>query len=308
MDSQEVIEALASLRQNLEAIDSAKKQVEANVGAYETVRKQLADTAESVRTIINHIDSITETMDASTTSLSDRIEIESNEIIKGLRERAEGIDKETDSILWKVEEKLNEVKNQLSSSVTDSVSKVKEICGTSTESLQKAVEKADYKFSLQAEKTLQTITEMTERMKTELATISRTFNDGHRETLSSLTTTVEKHVESYKDLNASLGAQIQKLKSLHDEFSSKMDSLEALIKSTSKDLKESLESNADKCIKATQSSTGAINEVTTTSMTELRNDIEPMLSEIRQQGKTNRMILIVAVVLLIASIVINFVN
>lgn len=308
MDSQEVIEALASLRQNLEAIDSAKKQVEANVGAYETVRKQLTDTAESVRTIINHIDIITETMDASATSLSDRIEVESNEIIKGLRERAEGNDKETDSILGKVEDKLNEVNNQLSSSVTDSVSKIKEICGTSTECLQKAIEKSDYKFSLQAEKTLQTITELTERMKTESATISRTFNDGLRETLSSLTTTVEKHMESYKDLNASLGAQIQKLKSLHDELSSKMDSLETLIKSYSKDLKESMESNADKCIKATQSSTGAINEATTASMTELRNDIEPMLNEIRQQGKTNRMILIVAVVLLIVSIVINFVH
>lgn len=48
MNAQEILENLAKLEQNLQNIDSARKQVEALTGSYEATEQQLQNVASNI--------------------------------------------------------------------------------------------------------------------------------------------------------------------------------------------------------------------------------------------------------------------
>ena len=69
MDSQHILEQLASLRDNLAAIETARQQVQNNVAEYEKVRLQLSDTANSIKSIIVGFDTVFKAINAHQDSL-----------------------------------------------------------------------------------------------------------------------------------------------------------------------------------------------------------------------------------------------
>ena len=75
MDSQHILEQLASLRENLTAIESARQQVQNNVAEYEKVRLQLSDTANSIKNILDSFGAIVERIEDHQFSIVDDVEV-----------------------------------------------------------------------------------------------------------------------------------------------------------------------------------------------------------------------------------------
>lgn len=117
MDAQNILQSLASLRDSLEAIDSARKQVQDNVACYETVRSQLAATAQSVEAILSGFDSIVELLNKNQHSLGSDIDDMKAAIVETLKLRADEISRSTASAVQQLRSSASDSTAELASTL-----------------------------------------------------------------------------------------------------------------------------------------------------------------------------------------------
>ena len=95
MDTQQILTSLASLRDNLSAIETARQQVQNNVAAYDKIRQQLADTSTDVAKILEDFSSLMREIEGYQASISTNIEEATSDILTALKKKADVISSES---------------------------------------------------------------------------------------------------------------------------------------------------------------------------------------------------------------------
>lgn len=121
MNSQNILENLAKLENNLQNIDSARKQVETLSNSYATTEKQLKNVALEITSIATDLNVIFNTLKSNNEHLSKEIDNKVDNVIQTLISKITSIQTETDSIKKKFNKDCTSITNQLQSDINSSL-------------------------------------------------------------------------------------------------------------------------------------------------------------------------------------------
>lgn len=121
MNSQNILENLAKLENNLQNIDSARKQVETLSNSYAATEKQLKNVALEITSIATDLNVIFNTLKGNNEHLSKEIDNKVDNVIQTLISKITGIQTETDSIKKKFNKDCTSITNQLQSDINSSL-------------------------------------------------------------------------------------------------------------------------------------------------------------------------------------------
>ena len=243
MDSQEVLEALASLRQNLEAIDSAKKQVQSNVAAYESVRQQLSDTSKSVKDIVHNLETIFQNMEANNSSISSKIEEEASKILESIKAQARSAEEECNNISKYLDHTMTEFDKAIAMSADQSVTKIDEALTRAIARLKSDAESSQNSFKTESQSCLQELKHQVECFQTTSSKMIEDNRSAIAKQLAKLADTVDRHLVEYSNLNSTLKGHIDSFQQTNDNLGKRVNELNDTINSLIKKIGDKIDSN-----------------------------------------------------------------
>lgn len=242
MDTQQILSSLASLRDNLSAIETARQQVQNNVAAYDKVRQQLADTSTNITQILEDFASLVKEIDRYQASISTDMETATKDILKKLRAKADSISTESSNVVDSLKAAIASVQNELQVATDNAIQRIYESTIKTDENLDALLQQTNSQFVASTDATIKSFNHEVEGFKKEVSGISVSFDKSLSAQLSRLSTSVNDHIGKYEALNQKLKAQIDNLEKqnevfkgsvagLEDSISKKMDELHPTIKS-----------------------------------------------------------------------------
>lgn len=154
MDTQQILSSLASLRDNLSAIETARQQVQNNVAAYDKVRQQLADTSIHVSKILEDFSSLAKEIDSYQASISTDFKTASKEILNVLKGKAESISKESTQVVDTLKATLESARNELQAATNDAIKRIDDNTFKRDQNLETLFEQTNSQFQISTEATI----------------------------------------------------------------------------------------------------------------------------------------------------------
>ena len=142
MDSQHILEQLASLRDNLAAIETARQQVQNNVAEYEKVRLQLSDTANSIKSIIDGFDTVVKEINAHQDSLLGDVNDSKAAILETLHKQADEIANQSQMSVESLKQSMVSLDEELSKATAAAIQQLKSNSSRSNQQLNDEIGRA----------------------------------------------------------------------------------------------------------------------------------------------------------------------
>lgn len=226
MDTQQILSTLASLRDNLSAIETARQQVQNNVAAYDKVRQQLADTSTNITKILEDFTSLIKEIDAYQASISSDVETATKGILKQLKSKADSISAESTNVVDALKVTLASVQSELRVATDNAIQRIDENTIKTDENLEALFQQTNMRFVTSTEAVIKSFTQEIEAFKKHVSSLSESFDKSLSAQLGRLSTSVNDHIGKYETLNQNLKNQIDHLKNQNELFKGTVVSLE----------------------------------------------------------------------------------
>lgn len=226
MDTQQILSSLASLRDNLSAIETARQQVQNNVAAYDKVRQQLADTSSNITKILEDFASLVKEIDGYQASISTDVETATKNILKQLKAKADFISAESSNVVDSLKVALASVQNELQVATDNAIQHIDENTVKTDENLDALFQQTNSRFMASIEATIKSFDHEIESFKKQVLGISENFGNSLSAQLGRLSTSVNDHIGKYESLNQKFKTQIDNLERQNELFKSSVSGLE----------------------------------------------------------------------------------
>lgn len=337
MDVQDILKSLTNLEQNLQNVESARKQVQETVNAYTATREQLSKLAAEVKVITTELNSIFAGIKDNQTEVSNEISTKVNAIFERINKKVDEIENSAKSI----KEEFSKACKSSSSTIEDSVNKslliltegvnetIKGFNGKANAEMDGIIEAmGNYKaFALSMPEQYKNSIEKTEtEHKAVLEEVSKKFLTAistHLSSFENISKGFESILEQYKTQNAELKvaiiSKIDNLGVLQKQLGDKITSIDSKIDKSDEKLMENLSSlhdcnlesvkheyerfdNMEELVVATQEKC----EQTQLKVEEAEKAIQNKVSKVNSNcNKSNKMLMFIIIGLL-ASLLMNF--
>lgn len=332
MDSNNILQSLANLRDALQGIESAKQQVTENVAAYEKVRSQLSDTADSVSEIVSEIQTLIKDVQITQSSFTDKLNLAASQILDELKSKGENITAESEHLLGDLEIKLKKVTSGIELAVDTATSQLNELSEGKQQEIASIVHTVDKSLKdavSEAQKELDSISaDFNQKSEHHLSNIER-FVDAQLKKLSS---GVETHLSSYAETETKIQSQVEEIRNqasaISQTASDMVDKITSLLADNEEKLSQSLTSISDSIINAGKNNkkdlSNELAEIASQQknstegaqaavIVQLKTTQEALISKVDVQAemisslvKSNRTMTIVSIVLMVILLVLSF--
>lgn len=245
MDTQQILSSLASLRDNLSAIETARQQVQNNVAAYDKVRLQLADTSTNITKILEDFASLVKEIDGYQASISSDVEAATKDILKQLNAKADSISSESSNVVDSLKAALSSVQNELQVATDNAIQRIDENAAKTDEILEALFQQTNSHFVASTEAAIKSFNREIESFKKQVSGISEKFGNSLSAQLGRLSTSVNDHIGKYESLNHKLKTQIDNLEKQNELFKSSVAGLEEAITKKIDELLPAIKSRID---------------------------------------------------------------
>ena len=285
MDSQHILEQLASLRENLTAIESARQQVQNNVAEYEKVRLQLSDTANSIRSIIDGFDALVKEINAHQDSLLDDVNESKATILETLHKQANEIANQSQVSVETLKQSIVSLDEELSKAAASAIQQLKSTSSKSSQQLNDALDKIKGDFGKSVDSSIEVIKACVDSVKKDISSASNGFEQYVIHSLTTLDDTTKEHLNKYQSFEAEISEEIKKITAERQKLEKFAVQLNETIESGYKTINERLGTQASQIESLASSSA---------SQTE----------EVKSAVKKSMIISIIAVVLMLVNLVV----
>lgn len=274
MDTQQVLSSLASLRDNLSAIETARQQVQNNVAAYDKVRQQLADTSTNISKILEDFTSLTQEIEGYQASISSDVKNTTDDILKALKKKADAISSESANVVDSLKSALTSVQSELKIATDEAIKRIDENTIKTNLYIDSLLNQANADFVASTETIIKSFAKEIENFRKQMSEISEKFDKGISAQLGRMATSVNDHIGKYESLNDELRKQVEKFSGQNELFNASIASLETSVS-------EKLEEVLPKL-------TASIDVVSTTisfAKTELKSDLDATYQKVKSDLK-----------------------
>ena len=274
MDTQQVLSSLASLRDNLSAIETARQQVQNNVAAYDKVRQQLADTSTNISKILEDFTSLTQEIEGYQASISSDVKNTTDDILKALKKKADAISSESANVVDSLKSALTSVQSELKIATDEAIKRIDENTIKTNLYIDTLLNQANADFVASTETIIKSFAKEIENFRKQMSEISEKFDKGISAQLGRMATSVNDHIGKYESLNDELRKQVEKFSGQNELFNASIACLETSVS-------EKLEEVLPKL-------TASIDVVSTTisfAKTELKSDLDATYQKVKSDLK-----------------------
>lgn len=236
MDTQQILTSLASLRDNLSAIESARQQVQNNVAAYDKVRQQLADTSTDVAKILEDFTALVREIEGYQASISTNVEDATSDILKALKKKADDISGESTHVVESLKVSLASVQTKLKSATDEAIQRIEANTVETDKNLESLLQQTNSQFIASTESTIKSFSKEIETFKKQINDVSEKFDNGLSAQLGRLATSVHDHIGKYDSFNQGLKDRIDELSNHNETLKSILSTLESSIGKKIEDL------------------------------------------------------------------------
>ena len=274
MDTQQILTSLASLRDNLSAIETARQQVQNNVAAYDKIRQQLADTSIDVAKILEDFTSLMREIERYQASISTNIEQATSDILTTLKKKADVISSESTIVVETLRASLTSVQSELKTATDDAIKRIEANTVQTDQNLDNLLKETNSQFVASTEKIVKSFAEEIEKFQKQVDNLSEKFDKSLSAQLERLATSVNDHIGKYESLNQVLKNQIADLKSNNDALKVVISNLETSISKKIDEILPNLSSLIN----------GVVTEITN-STNEIKGDIDSSYQKVKTDLK-----------------------
>ena len=210
-------------------------------------------------------------------------------------------------------------------SADQSVTKIDEALTRAIARLKSDAESSQNSFKTESQSCLQELKHQVECFQTTSSKMIEDNRSAIAKQLAKLADTVDRHLVEYSNLNSTLKGHIDSFQQTNDNLGKRVNELNDTINSLIKKIGDKIDSNQSETshllsqirgeIKATQSETNNTlsqirGEIRTANkeISEFRKESESRYEEMKKQVKTNKTMMIITMVLVVISIVVNFIR
>lgn len=261
MDSQHILEQLASLRENLTAIESARQQVQNNVAEYEKVRLQLSDTANSIKNILDSFGAIVEKIEDHQFSIVDDVEESKAAVIEILNEKSAELARQSQLSVDSLKGAVAKLDGELSKATTSAIQQLTATSSKSNQQLNDALDKIKGDFGKSVESSVEAIKACVESVKKDISSASNGFEQSVNHSLTTLDDATKEHLKKYQSLEAEISEEIKKITAERQKLEKFADELNQTIESGFKTINDRLETQASQIETLASSSASQTEEV-----------------------------------------------
>lgn len=229
MDTQQVLASLASLRDNLSAIETARQQVQNNVAAYDKVRQQLADTSTNISKILEDFTSLVQEIEGYQASIFTDVKNATDDILRALKKKADAISIESASVVDSLRYALTSVQVELKTATDEAIKRIDENSIKTNQDIDSLLNQTNAYFVASTERIIKSFAKEIENFHKEMSEISDKFDKGISEQLGRLASIVNNHIGKYESLNDELRAQVEKFSGQNELFKASIASIETSI-------------------------------------------------------------------------------
>lgn len=229
MDTQEILTSLAEIKENLSAIDSARKQVQNNVAAYDKVQKQLSATSANITKILSDFTSISKMVKDHEKAMESNIEYSKQEIFKILEQKALAISDESASMLDSLKNELDSLKAEVADASHIAIQRINDNVTEANSELNKSLKQIQKNFAGTINSSITAFQEELNQYNTNISRVNDSFETSVTAHLNQLSDSVNRHIEKYNNLIQSLASQIEILKTCNENLGSSISSMESTL-------------------------------------------------------------------------------
>lgn len=261
MDSQHILEQLASLRENLTAIESARQQVQNNVAEYEKVRLQIGDTANSIKNILDSFGAIVEKIEDHQFSIVDDVEESKAAVIEILNEKSAELARQSQLSVDSLKGAVAKLDGELTKATTTAIQQLTATSSKSNRQLNDALDIIKGDFGKSVDSSIEAIKTCVESVKTDISSASNGFEQSVNHILTKLDEATKEHLKNYQDLEVEISDEIKKITAERQKLEKFADQLNETIESGFKTINERLETQASQIESLASSSASQTEEV-----------------------------------------------
>lgn len=261
MDSQHILEQLASLRENLSAIESARQQVQNNVAEYEKVRLQLSDTANSIKNILDSFGAIVEKIEDHQFSIVDDVEESKAAVIEILNEKSAELARQSQLSVDSLKGAVAKLDGELSKATTTAIQQLTATSSKSNQQLNDALDKIKGDFGKSVDSSIEALQACVESVKKDFTSASNGFEQSVNHSLTTLDDATKEHLKKYQSFEAEISEEIKKITAERQKLEKFADQLNETIKSGFKTINDRLETQASQIENLASSSASQTEEV-----------------------------------------------
>lgn len=274
MDTQQILTSLASLRDNLSDIETARQQVQNNVAAYDKIRQQLADTSTDVAKILEDFSSLMREIEGYQASISTNIEEATSDILKALKKKADVISSESTIVVEALRTSLTSVQSELKTATDDAIKLIEANTVQTNQNLDNLAQETNSQLVASTEKIVKSFAKEIEKFQKQVDNISEKFDISLSAQLGQLSASVNDHIGKYESLNQELKNQITDLKSNNDALKVVISTLETSISKKIDEILPNLSSLINGVVTEIKNSTNEIQGVIDSSYQKVKTDLK----------------------------------
>jgi len=303
MDSQHILEQLASLRENLTAIESARQQVQNNVAEYEKVRLQLSDTANSIKSILDGFDAVVKEINAHQDSLLDDVNDSKAAILETLHKQANEIANQSQMSVESLKQSIVSLDEELSKATAIAIQQLKSTSSRSNQQLNDALDKIKGDFDKSVDSSTEALKACIESFKKEISSASRGFDQSANHTLNQLNEAIKGHLSKYQAFETKISEEIEKLSDERQKLEKFADKLNKTIETGFKNINEKLNAQTSQ-IEVIKSSTDEKLDSLASQIRHLASLSASQTEDVKGAIKKSMIISIIAVLLMLINLVV----
>lgn len=225
MDTNNILQSLANLRDSLQAVESAKQQVSNNVAAYDKVRQQLVDTATLINQILSDFTSLSSSLNASQQAVETEIEASNKKILAVLNDKAISIAEESKVLVETVKNTTESIKAQLDTTVRDAIERINLATLSSGDDIKSGLQDIQSNFDKTMQSSVSAMQVEVNKFTKVLEKTQNKFDTNLNSELSSLSTAVTGHLTEMSSMVQRLSSQIDVLKKENERFERNVSSI-----------------------------------------------------------------------------------
>lgn len=303
MDSQHILEQLASLRDNLAAIESARQQVQNNVAEYEKVRLQLSDTANSIKSIIDGFDTVVKEINAHQDSLLGDVNDSKAAILETLHKQADEIANQSQMSVESLKQSMVSLDEELSKATAAAIQQLKSNSSRSNQQLNDALDKIKGDFGKSVDSSVEVIKACVESFKKEISSASNEFEQSFNSSMALLNDAIKEHLSKYQTFEAKISEEIEKLSDERQKLEKFADKLNKTIETGFKNINEKLTAQTSQ-IEIIKSSTDEKLDSLASQIRDLASSSASQTEDVKGAIKKSMIISIIAVFLMLINLVV----
>ena len=322
MDTQDVLKSLSNLEQNLQNIESARKQVQNVVDAYNKANTELSDLTTNMQSVTQELQAICNTIRRNQTTLSAELQEEVAKAFSSIGDKVENLKTSTEGIQEDFKQVCEGITRQVKTDV-----------GSSLTNLNDGVVSSMKKFNKQADEEMKKIAQIVDAFKAAANTMSSEFrnnittaNTNHKNVQESIATHFQEdithHVSAFETITGEMGHVLQEYKNLYDNLLKKVnDGLGNVLKSIDdahtkeQTLLQSIEGSCEKIIAKVNENSTKLTESDEGHKKAFKNAKERHEQAVKENAtnfkevfvrqESNKKLLIGALIIAVISLVLN---